>query len=131
MVQECELNDILVPAGAGEIVSSSTRVHSPNEEELRERMLEHFAARPDDPLVAAAWNGTIAALSEWGVINDATSSRLNKLLPEPGRLQVVEILIGPDYVDKHPEVKDDVAAAGRRRAAPSPPALTESPASSP
>ena len=110
------MNKVSMPSDVGKIAPTSTRkVRFPKEDELRERIIEHLAARPADPLVAAAWNGYIGGLFECGVIECDQHSRLLDLLPEPGMLQVSEIFIGPDYVDEHPEVREEVAAAARQR----------------
>ena len=77
----------------------------PEEDELRSRILKHLKARPNNPFVAAVWQGYISGLLEWGVIDGNMHSRLLRLLPEAGSLEAMEIAAGIEYMDAHPEVK--------------------------
>lgn len=79
-------------------------VQKPTEEELRTRILAHLQARPGKPMVAAVWQGYIAGLLEWGVIDVGVHDRLLAFLPKVGSDEVVEIMLGTDYVDAHPEL---------------------------
>ena len=83
-------------------------VRIPEEDELRSRILEHLQARPGNPLVPAVWQGYIASLLEWGVIDVSTHARLCAILPEPGGIEMVEIMLGLDHVDAHPELREQV-----------------------
>ena len=87
-------------------------VRLPEEKELRLRILEHLQARPGNPLVPAIWQGYIGSLLEWGVIDAATHGRLCDLLPEPGRLEKIEVMLGPEHVNTHPELRDRVRSQG-------------------
>ena len=80
----------------------------PDEDELRSRILAHLKARPGNPFVAAVWNGYLAGLSEWGLIDGNAHSRLSKLVPKPGSTEMVEIMLGTDYMDAHPELHEEV-----------------------
>lgn len=67
----------------------------PTEDELRLRILAHIEARPDSKdTVSSVWQGYIAGLLEWGLLDINAYDRLVKLLPDMGRDQVVEILRG-------------------------------------
>lgn len=78
----------------------------PEEDELRSRILAHLQARPSNPLVPAVWQGYIAGLLEWGIIDVATHGRLCDLLPEPGKAEMVEIMMGSECVDARPDSRD-------------------------
>ena len=80
----------------------------PEEEDLRSRILAHLRARPGNQLVSAVWQGYLASLLEWGVISADMSSRLSDLLSKTGALEMVEIMLGPDYVDEHPELRSQI-----------------------
>jgi hypothetical protein len=88
----------------------------PEEDELRSRILAHLEARPGNPFVAAVWSGYISSLLEWGVIDANVHSRLVGLLPQAGRMEVIEILAGLDYVDAHPELREEIRPAQTQRA---------------
>ena len=83
----------------------------PDEDELRSRILAHLQARPGNPFVAAVWNGYLASLVEWGLIDGNVHSRLSDLVPKPGSIEMIEIMLGPDYVDAHPELREQVRSA--------------------
>ena len=42
------------------------------------------------------------------MIDVATHTKLCDLLPEPGRLEKIEVMLGPEHVDMHPELRDRV-----------------------
>ena len=84
----------------------------PEEDELRSRILAHLSARPGNPLVAAVWSGYLAGLIEWGVLEPDAHSRLSNLLPKSGSLETVEILLGTDYLDEHPEFREEILSSG-------------------
>jgi hypothetical protein len=90
------------------------RISIPTEDDLHQDILQHLVARPNEPLVAAVWNGYSAALHQHGQISYNAMCRLNNFIPSAGNVQIVEILLGPDYVDEHPEVRDNVAERRRR-----------------
>ena len=76
----------------------------PDEDELRSRILAHLEARPGNPFVAAVWNGYLASLVEWGLIDGNVHSRLTNLVPKPGSIETIEIMLGTNYVEAHPEL---------------------------
>ncbi len=88
----------------------------PEEEELRSSILAHLEARPGKPFVAAVWHGYISSLLEWGVIDPDVHSRLVGFVPEPGSMEVVEILLGPDHVNAHPELREEIRTARTQKA---------------
>lgn len=77
----------------------------PDEAELRSRILRHIEARPGNDFVAAVWEGYLAGLLEWGVIDGNAHARLSALLPKAGTPEMIEIMLGTDYVDAHPELR--------------------------
>ena len=83
----------------------------PNENELRSRILAHLEARPGNPFVAAVWNGYLASLLEWGLIDVNAHLRLSDLVPKPGSIETVEIFLGTDHVDAHPELVAQVQSS--------------------
>jgi hypothetical protein len=80
---------------------------NPRRAALRSRILAHLRARPGNPFVAAVWNGYLAGLVEWGLIDGNVHSRLSNLVPKPGSTEMVEIMLSPDYVDAHPELREE------------------------
>ncbi len=78
----------------------------PEKDGLRSRIVEHLRARPDNPMVSAVWYGYLAALSEWGVIELKDHAELVKLLPGHGKAETNEVALGPDYLDRIPELRD-------------------------
>ena len=85
-------------------------VRIPKESELRSRILEHLQARPGNPLVPTIWQGYIGGLLEWGLIDVATHSRLTDLLPGDGRIEKIEVMLGPEHVDDNPEIREEIRA---------------------
>ena len=77
----------------------------PDEAELRLRLVAHLQRRPGNPLVPAVWHGYLAGLLEWGVIDGNAHGRLSELLPNPGAVEMIEIMAGLDYVEAHPEMR--------------------------
>ena len=74
------------------------------ENELRSRILKHLNARPEQGKVVLCWSAYLAGLLEWGVIDGNAHSRLLSLLPKIQSKEIVEILLGVDYVSEHPEI---------------------------
>jgi hypothetical protein len=68
----------------------------PTEEELRKRISEHLQHHSGSTEVALIWHGYIAALLEWSLITPDTHSRLNQLLPDVGRTELMELFLGLD-----------------------------------
>jgi len=85
-------------------------IRVPEEEELRQRILTHLNARPGNPLVTGVWRCYLAGLIEWGVINPDFHKRLDDLLPKDGALEMVEIMLGYEYVDEHPEIATEITS---------------------
>jgi len=86
----------------------------PEEAELRSRILAHLASRPGNPYVGAVWSGYLAGLLEWGVIDGNVHSRLSDLLPMAGESETLDVMLGPDYVDAHPELRTGARPEQRR-----------------
>lgn len=66
------------------------------EEEIKSRMVQHIQAYPGNEIVAAVWQGYIAGLLEWGLLNVEGHSRLVDLLPQAGRHEASAALLGPE-----------------------------------
>ena len=71
-------------------------VRIPEEDKLHSRILEHLRVRLGNALVPAIWQGYIGSLLEWVVIDVATRSKLCDFLPEPGRLEKIEVMLSPE-----------------------------------
>lgn len=83
----------------------------PDEDELRSRILAHLEARPGNSFVAAVWNGYLAGLVEWGVLDGNAHARLSQLVPKPGSDETVEVLLGTEYVEARPEPRQEARTA--------------------
>jgi hypothetical protein len=67
----------------------------PTYDELAKRITEHLVSAPDSAeLVAACWEGYLAALIEWGLITPDDHARLGRLLPTLSPNPVMQIFLG-------------------------------------
>jgi hypothetical protein len=67
----------------------------PTCDELAKRISEHLAAAEGNvELVAACWDGYLAALIEWGLITPEEHARLGRLLPTLNPNPVMQIFLG-------------------------------------
>ena len=76
----------------------------PEKDELRYRIVDHLRARPDNPTVSAVWYGYLAGLLEWGVLEINDHAELVELLSDCGIEETNEASLGPDYLDRVPEL---------------------------
>lgn len=70
---------------------------TPDEEELRSRIIEHLEARPGNDRVVLIWQGYLAGLLEWAGLGFHAYERLTALLPNLGSTEIVEMMIEPDW----------------------------------
>ena len=81
-----------------------------DENELRERITEHLAARPGLTDVMVFWDGYILALNEIGMIDSKALDRLMALLPPHDGMASVEAMCGEEYFEEHP-IREEVTQA--------------------
>lgn len=69
--------------------------NKPTYDELAKRITEHLAtAQGNEELIAACWDGYLAALLEWGLITPEDHARLGQLLPTLTPNPVMQIFLG-------------------------------------
>jgi hypothetical protein len=72
----------------------------PTEEELRNRITRQIEWRGSTNEVALIWHGYLAALLEWGVIEEDVFKNISALLPDVGYKELHELFldepIGPE-----------------------------------
>lgn len=82
----------------------------PTKGDLRSRILEHLEARANNQLVTAGWQGYLAALLESGLLEIPDYDELAGLLPARAKTPIVELFLGPEYVDNNPTLKAELLA---------------------
>lgn len=78
----------------------------PTEEELRNRILRHLEWRNSSDAVALIWRGYLAALSEWGLIEQDICQRLCSILPEVGYKEIHELFLDEPISSERAEELD-------------------------
>ncbi|MDF3823306.1 hypothetical protein P3G55_25710 [Leptospira sp. 96542] len=65
----------------------------PTEEELRNRITRQIEWRGSTNEVALIWHGYLAALLEWGVIEEDVFKNISALLPDVGYKELNELFL--------------------------------------
>lgn len=63
----------------------------PTEDELRRRILHHLERRGPTEKVCCLWQGYLAALVEWGLIDSRRYDALMKLIPDTRTTELYEL----------------------------------------
>lgn len=78
---------------------------TPSESELETRIEQHMSWGNTE-VTALIWLGYLNALLEWGLIDVDCHERLANLLPDVGRKELVEMMLGsPLSVEQQAEIK--------------------------
>ena len=83
----------------------------PSEDELRRRILHHLERRGPTQTVCGMWQGYLAALVEWGLIDSRRYDTLVALIPDARLTELYELF---DDI----ESTDSPSSQGRRQGAP-------------
>ena len=70
---------------------------APKESELKIRIEDHMSWRNTE-VTALIWHGYLSALLEWGLIDVNCHARLLELLPNVGKKELVELMLGPLFL---------------------------------
>ena len=84
---------------------------APSEEELSNRLLKHLMWRESSPEVSLLWEGYLAALLEWGLIEVQINDRLMAHIPDVGLKELHELAVGaPITPERETEIDEYLAS---------------------
>ena len=78
----------------------------PTEDGLRDRITTHLKLRNSSEIVVLIWQGYLAALLEYSLINVDIYTRMCELLPNLGSPELIEVFEGPIPPEEKAEMQE-------------------------